>query len=294
MGDAAPILMVVIAFCDGKIRVSPKGNILDGLQGNINGFGMPLPLPVETSELELSEIFFVIPSGCSDVLVKKFDCSVDLAGVGVLVREAEEKARSGTAARAKIFFVEDIEVPRDRAIGSRFTKVYDNDLFDTNGGARDARDENFMNASDPMEETFIANAAFAPKLTGGIAELIATDDIFPIEGLHIARSGFDGLPDAVGVENHVVGINPEDPITGGAIKGLLASMRKISAPRCVENPVGILTSDSLGGVGRSGVDDDDFVDVIANAGEATRQGTLLILYDQRCGDFHANHLLLLY
>src|SRR6266849_2711374 len=146
--------------------------------------------------------------------------------------------------------MEDIEVTSYGTIRLRFTEVDHNEVVDASGDAGDTRDKNFMNAPNPVEQTLIANAAFTPKFAGGIPELVAADNVFPIEGLDVARSSFDRLTDAVGVENDVVGINPKDPIAGGAIEGLLASMRKVPAPSCVEYPVCILTSDFLGG-GRS-------------------------------------------
>ncbi|MNY37586.1 hypothetical protein D3C86_1721590 [compost metagenome] len=76
----------------------------------------------------------------------------------------------------------------------------------------------------------------------------------------------------------LVGVEHEDPVTGGVFEGGVAGGREVAGPGCVEHPGAMALGDGDRPIGRAGVDHDDLVHA-PNACKAAFQVPLLVLDD---------------
>ena len=81
--------------------------------------------------------------------------------------------------------------------------------------------------------------------------------------------------------NHIVGIDPANPIAGGMAEGILAGRREVVTPGKVEDTVGVPARHGFGSVGRAGVHDHDLVHRTGQTGQAGTQCLLFVFDDQR-------------
>jgi hypothetical protein len=86
--------------------------------------------------------------------------------------------------------------------------------------------------------------------------------------------------------NYVIGIDPEQPVASGVIERELPGGSEIVPPWVIEYAGRILCGDVLGPVVRTGVHDNDFVNVVPYAVQATAKCLLFIFYDQTGGYAH--------
>ena len=90
-----------------------------------------------------------------------------------------------------------------------------------------------------------------------------------------------------GIE-HVVRVEPEDERLACVGKRRVPRVREIVLPRVVVHPVRIAPRDRLRPVGRSGIEDHDFVHRVPDALQATAQPALLVPDDHAKRQLHAN------
>ena len=90
--------------------------------------------------------------------------------------------------------------------------------------------------------------------------------------LDFAVDQLSKLPAAIG-RDRVVRVHPEQPVASRMPQGLIPGGGKVVAPREMEQSRAELFGDPRGLVLRSGVDDHNFVNPRADAGQARTQGS---------------------
>src|SRR4029077_2599319 len=94
------------------------------------------------------------------------------------------------------------------------------------------------------------------------------------EAMHESAKLFEGVR-----LDSLVGIEPEDPVTGGMGKRFIAGGGEVVRPGEIKDPGAELPGNVRGAVGRSGVDGNDFVKQLMNGVEALRQILPLVFDD---------------
>ena len=121
----------------------------------------------------------------------------------------------------------------------------------------------------------------AARLAVGVAG--AADDV----GRLVARprpSSSASQLGPLGRLDHVVGVEPEGVVAGGAGQRRVAGGGEVVDPGEVEDPRPERAGDLHGAVGRAGVDDDDLVEEPGGRAQAGRQVRLLVADDHRQAD----------
>src|SRR5688572_6522478 len=139
----------------------------------------------------------------------------------------------------------------------------DNIMITCQLGGR-VRDKDFMNTPDPAEAGVVTDAAFSPQLAGRMAVFILSINILPVEAFHTKMDVEQARANLSGVEDNIVGVQPQDPLPGRPVKRELPRRREVLAPGKLVEAIGILPGDLAGPILRAGIDDDELIDTAVN------------------------------